>query len=103
LVNSTYATDSAKLIELTDLSRQRFDKNAVEVFVPYFKKLRWSHPLTELAPAILDSEFGHVAAVPVLVLPTPHLDVDPSFMFYTLTPEVNTSRRSDHDARYKVS
>jgi heme/copper-type cytochrome/quinol oxidase subunit 2 len=103
LLYSTLSADLAKKIELTELSRQRFDKNAVETLIPSFKKLSRVALFPELSPSTLDTEFGSAITVPAIVLPTPHLDVDPSFIFFNLTPEVNTSRRSDHDARYKVT
>jgi hypothetical protein len=100
---STYNFDVAKQVELTELARQRFDKNVTETLTPTFKKLRYKPIFVELALPVLDSEFNAIATIPAVVLPTPHLDVDSSFMFFNLTPEVNTSRRSDHDARYKVT
>jgi hypothetical protein len=103
ILNSAYILDAAKQVELTELSRQRFDKNSAELLLPTFRKLRLLPVFPELAPIALDVEFGSLITTPVLTLPTPHLDVDPSFIFFNLTPEVNTSRRSDHDARYKVS
>lgn len=103
LLHSTYSLDSAKQIELADLSRQRFDKNFTETLVPGFKRLNLKQAFFSLAPLSLDVEFGALATVPAIVLPTPHLDIDPSFIFFSLTPEINTSRRSDHDARYKVT
>ncbi len=103
MLNSTYVFDAAKQIELTDLSRQKFDKNTAELVLPSFKKYRITPIFPELANLALDSEFGSLISTPALTLPNPHLDVDPTFIFFNLTPEVNTSRRSDHDARYKVS
>lgn len=103
ILNSTYVLDAAKQIELTELSRQKFDKNSTELLLPVFRKLSLLSVFPELAPIALDAEFGSLVTTPVLTLPTPHLDVDPSFIFFNLTPEINTSRRSDHDARYKVS
>ena len=100
---SSYNFDVAKQVELTELARQRFDKNSTEILTPTLKKLQYKPIYAELALPVLDSEFNAIAAIPVVVLPTPHLDVDSSFMFFNLTPEINTSRRSDHDARYKVT
>lgn len=102
-LNSTYALDAAKQVELAELSRQKFDKNSAELLLPVFRKLKLLPVFPELASLALDVEFGSQVTTPILTLPTPHLDVDPSFIFFNLTPEVNTSRRSDHDARYKVS
>ena len=103
LLNSTYALDAAKQIELSELSRQRFDKNSVEIITPGFCKVKILPVFPELSTLALDAEFGSQVVTPILALPTPHLDIDPSFIYFNLTPEINTSRRSDHDARYKVS
>lgn len=86
-----------------DLSRQKFDKNQAELLLPSFKHIQRKPIFSELSAPSLDSEFGSIAPVSAVVLPTPFLDVDPTFIFFNLTPEVNTSRRSDHDARYKVT
>jgi hypothetical protein len=38
----------------------------------------------------------------VAVLPVPYLDLDPAFLLTRWAAEINTTRRSDHDARFKV-
>jgi hypothetical protein len=57
----------------------------------------------EIAPAVLDSARVLPAQVPAVLFPSPYADIDPSFIHRRLTFEVNTSRRSDHDARYRVT
>lgn len=57
----------------------------------------------EVALPTLDVGFGCSLYNQAITLPAPHVDIDPAFMFSVTTPEVNTSRRSDHDARYKVT
>jgi hypothetical protein len=100
---SSLNADMSRQSELTDLSRQRFDKNSIEAVLPLVLKHRLSPTPLEIALPALDSGFACSVYNQVLSLPTPHVDVDPAFMLYSSTPEINTSRRSDHDARYKVS
>lgn len=84
------------------LQRQRFDKAA-------FTLLRPKHVLAtrhlwyaELAPAVLDAERGVLLSTSAVTLPLPYLDLDPTFILTRWTAELNVSRRSDHDSRFKV-
>jgi len=95
--------DLSRQVELTDLSRERFDKNSVETILPHVQKYSPLPVFQEIALPSLDGGFGCSVYNQAAVLPAPHVDVDPAFMLYSSTPEINTSRRNDHDARYKVS
>jgi hypothetical protein len=84
------------------LQRSRFDKAALAALQPklsYIQPKLWQ---AELALAVLDSERSTLLPTSVVTLPAPYLDLDPAFLFTRWAAEVNTSRRSDHDARFKV-
>jgi len=85
------------------LQRQRFDKAAENSLRPYTAQTRRHAWTPELGLAVLDTERLALLDVPVVVLPAPYLDLDATFLFTRWAAEVNTSRRSDHDARYRVS
>jgi len=57
----------------------------------------------ELAPSVLDNEWLSLATTSAALTPEPYEDLDPSFVHTKWGIEVNTTRRSDHSAKYKVS
>lgn len=85
------------------MQRLRFDKTTLPAFLPEVVNRRLVPALPELALAVLDTERGGLAGAYVVALPQPNVDLDASFLFTRWAAEVNTSRRSDHDARYQVS
>lgn len=85
------------------MQRLRFDKTTQPALLPEVQNTRLLPTLPELALAVLDAERGGLANAYVLALPQPNVDLDTSFLFTRWAAEVNTSRRSDHDARYRVS
>lgn len=95
--------DASRHMELTEVARQRFDKNRVEVLLPHIRRYERMPTFPEIALPALDSGFGCNLFNQAVVLPLPYVDVDPAFISSNLAPEVNTSRRNDHDARYKVT
>jgi hypothetical protein len=84
------------------LQRQRFDKAAVAFLAPVYTRTWRGTMVAPLAPAVLDAERGVLSTTPAAILPTPYLDLDPAFLLTRWAAEINTSRRSDHDARFKV-
>lgn len=83
--------------------RQRFDKVTHTALLPTPAQSRQLPWYRELAPAVLDLERVGGAEVQAVLLPLPNLDLDVNFLFTRWAAEVNTSRRSDHNARYGVS
>jgi hypothetical protein len=51
----------------------------------------------------LDTQIGAWSSVWSVLTPAPTEDLDPTFINAKWTPEVNTTRRSDHNSRYLVS
>lgn len=51
----------------------------------------------------LDTQIGAWSSVWSVLTPAPTEDLDPTFINSKWTPEVNTTRRSDHNSRYLVS
>ena len=97
------ASSRSLAAELLALQRQRFDKGASVTFVPRTRNLLSHASALELGRAVLDSERGGVLPLFASVLPLPYVDVDPTFLSLRWTNELNTSRRSDHDARFRVT
>ena len=85
------------------MQRLHFNKSAQPAFLPELVAVRLTPVLPELALAVLDTERGGLAGAYVVALPQPNVDLDANFLFTRWAAEVNTSRRSDHDARYRVS
>jgi len=84
------------------LQRARFDKAAGLALQPHLIWLGRHLWHSELAVAVLDAERTPLLPTNVVILPAPYLDLDPAFLLTRWAAEVNTSRRSDHDARFKV-
>lgn len=57
----------------------------------------------ELSTAVLDNEWSSLVETQAIALPKPYADIDLAFIHRRWAFEVNTTRRSDHDLRYKVS
>lgn len=51
----------------------------------------------------LDAQIGAWSPVWATLTPAPTEDLDPTFINSKWTPEINTTRRSDHNSRYLVS
>jgi hypothetical protein len=56
----------------------------------------------ERAAAVLDQEWALATTCLILELPNPFEDLDPNFIHKRWTTEVNTTRRTNHSARYQV-
>jgi len=78
-------------------------KNARELALPRVFALRDRAWFPSLAAPALAGEPLPLAPVGAVVLPAPHVDVDPTFIHRHWTFEANTTRRSDHEARYRVT
>jgi hypothetical protein len=52
---------------------------------------------------VLDSEFIPLVKNQVVSLPLPHEEFDINYVYQYWTPEINTTRRSDHAARFAVT
>ncbi len=88
---------------LLPMQRQAFNKRASLCLAPrvgYMGRNLW---FSELGLAALDVERTSLNTVGAVLLPAPHVDVDPTFIFSRWAAEVNTSRRSDHDAKFRVT
>jgi hypothetical protein len=62
------------------LQRTRADKLGVTPLLPRAERVMGVTQPIELGRAVLDTERGTLVPVWALVLPTPHLDVDPTFV-----------------------
>ncbi len=93
----------SQLQEITALQRQRFDKNALSTLIPHITKSGSKSSGVELGRAVLDNSRGYTSSCFARILPLPYVDIDPTFMNQQWSNEINTSRRGDHDARYKVT
>jgi len=94
---------AAHSAEFLALQRQRFDKNAQVTLLPRIGQTGVVPGGRELGRAVLDTEWGSVLPLLAQPLPQPHVDLDPMFLNPRWAGELNTSRRSDHDARFRVT
>jgi len=78
-------------------------KNVGLLAAPHLRLYSASRPYAELAPAVLDSEWVSTWPHAAVVTPTPYEDVDPLFVHRRWAPEINTTRRTDHSARFRVT
>jgi hypothetical protein len=83
--------------------RQQFSKEHRVNFYPQLSRVRGLPVPVELGVASLDEVRGALVPLRAVVLPAPHLDVDPSFTQTRWAAELTTSRRSDHDARVRTT
>lgn len=60
-------------------------------------------PQFKISSPSLDTQLGAWASVWAVSTPAPTEDLDPTFINTIWTPEINTTRRSDHNSRYLVS
>jgi len=88
---------------LLSTQRERFDKAALNALYPLVRTHQTGVVELPTTPSILDSERLTLATAAGLILPMPYLDLDVSFLLTRWAAEVNTSRRSDHDARFRVT
>lgn len=79
------------------------DKAALFTLTPALHKAQRSPAPAYTAPAVLDNEWVPYAKVPVALTPEPYEDLDQPFVHQHWTVEVNTTRRSDHASKYKVT
>lgn len=89
---------------LTRTAAPVLDKNETGVVTGFTlgvqRRLPW---FPELAAPVLDGEWGILARVPAVLTPAPYADLDLGFVHQRWAFEVNTTRRSDHDARYRLT
>jgi hypothetical protein len=78
-------------------------KNASPLSTPRVRLYTEPLPYAELAPAVLDAEWLSTWAHTAAITPAPYEDVDPLFIHRRWAPEVNTTRRTDHSARFRVT
>jgi hypothetical protein len=79
------------------------DKKISHVGLPLLTLFKPSGLKFHVTPPSLDSQIGAWSPVWACLTPAPTEDLDPIFINSVWTPEVNTTRRSDHNARYLVS
>jgi hypothetical protein len=94
---------AAQAPAILSLQRGRVDKALSHNVWPLTGRgvLGWVAPTP--TPAVLDVDrFTAVSGTPGLLLPAAHMDLDLVFIFSRWAAEVNTSRRSDHAAKYAV-
>lgn len=56
-----------------------------------------------LSYPLLDSEWSHFAKTPAILTPEPAEDIDQNFIHNKWTVEINSTRRSDHTSKFKVT
>lgn len=81
----------------------RFDKLATSAVQPLPTRLVLTYQAAPAAPASLDAESGSAPMISGLVFPAAHVDLDVLFLGTRWAAEVNTSRRSDHLAKFGVT
>lgn len=78
-------------------------KNITHVGLPLLTLVSPSMPKFYASAPSLDTQVGAWSSVWSVLTPAPTEDLDPTFINAKWTPEVNTTRRSDHNSRYLVS
>jgi len=56
----------------------------------------------QVAAAVLDNEWAALLTIPAALTPEPYEDLDQPFIHQKWGVEINTTRRSDHNSKYKV-
>jgi len=85
------------------LSPLSLGKTSHPMGLPALTLSRISTPKFYITPPSLDTQTGAWSSVWACFTPAPMEDLDPSFVNLKWTPEINTTRRSDHNSRYLVS
>jgi hypothetical protein len=78
-------------------------KTTTHVGLPLLTLVSPSMPKFYASAPSLDTQVGAWSSVWSVLTPAPTEDLDPTFINSKWTPEVNTTRRSDHNSRYLVS
>lgn len=81
----------------------KFDKNTLSVFQPEYSTLLSGTWYPEFNNVLIESERWTLFPIFSLVLPAPYLDLDPSFMNSKWLMGVNTTRRGNHNNKYRLS
>lgn len=100
--SSNWANDSLSKAALSPEQVIDLGKQSWPILTGNLSFLKRKTNFNELAPAVLDSEWSFLSKVPALVLPGPYEDLDQSFIHQKWGVEINTTRRSDHNSKYKV-
>lgn len=78
------------------------DKQAFSTLLPGARQVSRKTSFLELSPAVLDSEWSQLASTQASITPDPYEDLDQPFVHSKWLLEVNTTRRSDHNSKYRV-
>jgi len=101
--HTPWSTDQLTQAALAPESLLALDKAAWPELTPSLRRLKRRPTPVYGGPAVLDNEWVPFIKVPACLTPEPYEDLDQPFVHQHWTVEINTTRRSDHNSKYKVA
>jgi hypothetical protein len=79
------------------------DKASLPTLVGGLSYVKAGVKFAPVSAATLDSDWVALASTPACLTPEPFEDVDQTFIHQKWTLDLNTTRRSDHTSKYKLT